>query len=123
MAGRALGPAVPRRANFPEEDIPAWTRSESHSPEPEALPGRTSTGNPRAAGRGIRRFVLNGLCDNHAGRRAAFAATVTEQFGVEPRLFGSRGDGRQRSVDAADICTPHAFHHTTPSRAWRAGWT
>jgi predicted dehydrogenase len=63
---------------------------------------------------GYDRFVLNGLCDKNAGRRAAFAAKVKEMFGVAPQEFDSaEAMAASGAVDAADICTPHAFHHTT----------
>jgi UDP-N-acetyl-2-amino-2-deoxyglucuronate dehydrogenase len=63
---------------------------------------------------GYDQFVLNGLCDSNPERRAAFAARVKEMFGVTPREF-DRAEAMAASgaVDAADICTPHAFHHTT----------
>lgn len=63
---------------------------------------------------GYDRFALNAVCDNHAERRAAFAAQVKELFGTTPRQFDSaEAMAASGAVDAADICTPHAFHHTT----------
>ncbi|MEW6749836.1 MAG: Gfo/Idh/MocA family oxidoreductase [Candidatus Latescibacterota bacterium] len=67
-------------------------------------------------------FVLSALCDNSAERRAAFAAKVKEQLGVSPQQFGSaEAMAASGAVDAADICTPHAFHHTTAIPCLEAG--
>jgi predicted dehydrogenase len=63
---------------------------------------------------GYDKFVLSGLCDNNAERRAAFAAQVKEMFGLSPQQFDSaEAMAASGVVDAADICTPHAFHHST----------
>ena len=63
---------------------------------------------------GFDQFEIVGLCDNSPERRAAYAAKVRDIFGWEPAQFSSVEEmiGKEGIV-AADICTPHAFHHTT----------
>ena len=63
---------------------------------------------------GFDKFEIVGLCDKSDERRAAFAAKVKEMIGWEPAHFSSVEEmiGKEGIV-AADICTPHAFHHTT----------
>jgi len=71
---------------------------------------------------GYEGFSLAGLCDNNAERRAAFAAQVQEIFGAECRQFASAEEmAGSGAVDAADNCTPHAFHHTTTITCLEAG--
>jgi UDP-N-acetyl-2-amino-2-deoxyglucuronate dehydrogenase len=71
---------------------------------------------------GFDKFVINGLCDNNTERRAAFAAHVRELFGVSPAEFDSaEAMASSGTVDAADVCTPHAFHHSTAIPCLEAG--
>lgn len=63
---------------------------------------------------GYDRFEIAGLCDVNEDRRNAFAAQVKELFGTSPKHFSSVEEmvGADSGIQAADICTPHAFHHT-----------
>ncbi|MBI4530972.1 MAG: Gfo/Idh/MocA family oxidoreductase [Candidatus Latescibacteria bacterium] len=61
---------------------------------------------------GYDQFEIAALSDINEERRKAFATTVEEMFGLLPLQFASAEDMAQRAdIDAADICTPHAFHH------------
>ncbi len=74
----------------------------------------------RDAGYGC--FALTAVCDCNAARRAAFAASVAEQLGTTPCQFASAEElAASGTVDAADICTPHAFHHSTAIPCLEAG--
>jgi len=71
---------------------------------------------------GCDRFEIAGLCDPSKERRTAFAATVKEMFDAEPAQFASVEEmAGKGAVDAADICTPHAFHHTAAVPCLEAG--
>jgi len=71
---------------------------------------------------GYDKFVITALCDNSAERRAGFAARVKEMFGWEPPHFsGVEEMAAAGACDGADICTPHAFHHTTAIPCLDAG--
>lgn len=62
---------------------------------------------------GYDRFEIAALCDKSPERRAAFAARTKELLGVSPPEFDSVEEMVEKAeLDAADICTPHAFHHT-----------
>lgn len=74
---------------------------------------------------GYDRFEIAALCDNSEERRAAFAAKVREMFGLRPAHYASAEDfaaaAASEDIVAADICTPHAFHHTTAVPCLEAG--
>jgi predicted dehydrogenase len=71
---------------------------------------------------GYDRFEIAALCDVNEERRQAFAAFVAERFGYSPRQFASAEDmAQQGDLHAADICTPHAFHHTVAVPCLEAG--
>lgn len=71
---------------------------------------------------GYDKFEIAALCDNNAGRLAEFAGKVKEMFGCEPAQFGSVEEmAASGAVQAADLCTPHAFHHTTAVPCLEAG--
>jgi len=63
---------------------------------------------------GYDRFEIVALCDVSEERRNAFAQKVQELFGWTPRHFANVEEmvSANAGVTAADICTPHAFHHT-----------
>ncbi|MGQ9730119.1 MAG: Gfo/Idh/MocA family protein [Candidatus Zipacnadales bacterium] len=71
---------------------------------------------------GFNKFEITALCDNNTERRGAFAAAVKEMLGWEPAHFGSAEEiAASGTIDAADICTPHGFHHTTAIPCLEAG--
>ena len=71
---------------------------------------------------GYDQFEIAALSDVNEERRKAFAASVQEMFGCSPQLFASVEDMAQKGdIHAADICTPHAFHHTTAIPCLEAG--
>ena len=74
---------------------------------------------------GYDRFEIVGVCDVNDERRAAFAAKVKEMFGWEPVHFKSAEElakkAKKAGIIAADICTPHAFHHTAAVPLLEAG--
>ena len=66
-------------------------------------------------GAGYDQFEIAGLCDNSKERLATFAGKVKDALGASPAQFSSVEEmvAADAGIDAADICTPHAFHHTT----------
>lgn len=74
---------------------------------------------------GYDRFEIVALCDNSPERRGAFAARVKDLFGWEPAQFSSAEElaaaAEGLGLVAADICTPHAFHHTAAIPCLQAG--
>ncbi len=71
---------------------------------------------------GFDKFEIAALCDPSEERRGAYAATVKELFGWEPAQFANvEAMAEKGVVVAADICTPHAFHHTAAVPCLEAG--
>lgn len=72
---------------------------------------------------GYDQFEIAGLCDTNEGRRSEYAALVKEYFGLEPAQYSSVEEMCEKAGDiqAADICTPHAFHHTAAIPCLEAG--
>lgn len=71
---------------------------------------------------GCEEFEIAALCDNSKERLDAFAAKVESMFGVKPPHYTSAEELAAKSdVDAVDICTPHAFHHTAVVPCLEAG--
>ncbi len=71
---------------------------------------------------GYDKFQIVAVCDTNAKNAAAFADRIEEFTGTRPQIFGSVKDMLDdTSIDAADICTPHAFHHTTAIPCLRKG--
>lgn len=74
---------------------------------------------------GFDKFEIAGLCEPYPERRDAFAAKVKEMFGWEPKLFNTAEDlaagAAAEGIIAADLCTPHAFHHTAAIPCLEAG--
>lgn len=62
---------------------------------------------------GYQEFEIAAVCDTSEQRRAAFTAKVGELFGSSPAQYRSAEEMAEKgNLAAADICTPHAFHHT-----------
>lgn len=71
---------------------------------------------------GCTQFEIAAIADVNEERRAGFAAKVTELFGSTPAQFASAEEMAEKGgVVAADICTPHAFHHTAAIPCLEAG--
>ena len=71
---------------------------------------------------GYDQFEIAALCDVNEERRNAFAAKVKEMFDAEPAHYESVQEmAGKADIVAADICTPHAFHHTTAIPCLEAG--
>ncbi|MBI4553201.1 MAG: Gfo/Idh/MocA family oxidoreductase [Candidatus Latescibacteria bacterium] len=71
---------------------------------------------------GYDQFEIAALSDVNEERRKAFAAVVEELFGLSPLQFASAEEMAQRGdLNAADICTPHAFHHSVAVPCLEAG--
>ena len=71
---------------------------------------------------GYDKFTLAALCDPDAGRLRSMAAEVEAGFGYRPALYGSVEEMLSAaSVQAADICTPHALHHQNAVPCLRQG--
>ncbi len=71
---------------------------------------------------GCEEFEIAALCDNSTERLEAFADKVEAKFGTRPPFFSSAEELAEKSdVAAVDICTPHAFHHTTVVPCLEAG--
>lgn len=65
----------------------------------------------RAAG--YDRFVITAVCDVSADNAHQTADTIEEALGERPRVFESVEEMVEaEEADAADICLPHAYHHT-----------
>ena len=71
---------------------------------------------------GYDRFEICALADVNEERRAEFAAKVKELFGWEPVQYESaEAMAEAGNVVCADICTPHAFHHSSAIPCLEAG--
>lgn len=74
---------------------------------------------------GYDQFEIAAVCDTNDERRSAFAQQVAQLFGTEPVHFASAEDlangATAAGIAAADVCTPHAFHHTAAIPCLEAG--
>ena len=71
---------------------------------------------------GYKGFEIAAVCDPDEGRLSAFATGVAELFGAAPAQYRTVEEmAAQARLDAVDICTPHAFHHTTAIPCLEAG--
>jgi len=72
---------------------------------------------------GYNQFEIVALCDTNEERRGAYAALVKDKLGTEPAHYTSVEQMCEQAddVQAADICTPHAFHHTCAIPCLEAG--
>ena len=67
-------------------------------------------------------FEIAALCDVSEERRSEFAAEVEQLFGVSLPQFATAEEMAEKAdIVAADICTPHAFHHTVAEPCLEAG--
>lgn len=62
---------------------------------------------------GYDRVVITAVCDVSEENATATAARVEEIFGEVPQVFSTADEMVDAgAADAADICLPHAYHHT-----------
>ncbi|MCK4324817.1 MAG: Gfo/Idh/MocA family oxidoreductase, partial [Armatimonadetes bacterium] len=72
--------------------------------------------------KGYSRFRIAALCDTSDERLGQYAANVDEKLGYMPEKYDSvEGLLAAAQVDAADICLPHAYHHTVAVPCLQAG--
>ena len=70
-------------------------------------------GYQRLADAGYGRFAITAVCDVNEDNAAATADSIEKGFGSRPEVFATADDMvAAGAADAADICLPHAFHHT-----------
>ena len=68
------------------------------------------------------KFRLAAVCDTNRENAEAMAKRIHQSLGYQPAMFATVEDMlREAEVDAADICTPHAFHHTAAVPCLRQG--
>jgi len=71
---------------------------------------------------GYEKFRLPAVCDTNRENAEAFAQRIEQASGQRPAAFASVEDMLKNSqIDAADICVPHAFHHTAAIPCLREG--
>ena len=71
---------------------------------------------------GYDRFRIAALCDTSDQHLARFAANVEEKLGYTPDCYPNIEQMLDEAqVDAADICLPHAYHHTVAVPCLEAG--
>jgi predicted dehydrogenase len=64
--------------------------------------------------RGCRDFEVVACCDIDIGKAETKAGEILAFQGNKPQVFGSTDDLLKSGVaEAADVCLPHAFHHST----------
>ncbi|MCD6362093.1 MAG: Gfo/Idh/MocA family oxidoreductase [Armatimonadetes bacterium] len=62
---------------------------------------------------GYDRFVITAVCDVNEENARNMAGEIENRFGNSPQVFATVEELVEGAeVDGADICLPHAFHHT-----------
>ncbi|MBD3292137.1 MAG: hypothetical protein GF393_04375 [Armatimonadia bacterium] len=62
---------------------------------------------------GYDRFAITAVCDVNPDNASATADRVEEKYGRRPQIFATADELVEADgADAADICLPHAYHHT-----------
>jgi UDP-N-acetyl-2-amino-2-deoxyglucuronate dehydrogenase len=71
---------------------------------------------------GCRTITITAVCDKNIELAKKRAEEITAFQGSAPRLFTEVSDLlAARIADAADVCVPHAFHHTVAIACFEAG--
>jgi len=71
---------------------------------------------------GYDRFRIAALCDTSEQHLAQFTAAIEEKLGYIPDCYSNTEQMlAEAQVDAADICLPHAYHHTVAIPCLEAG--
>lgn len=72
--------------------------------------------------RGCREFVVTACCDVREENAIKRSREIAELQGTAPAVFTSQDDLiRAHAADAADICLPHCFHHSSAVALLNAG--
>ena len=62
---------------------------------------------------GYDRVRIAALCDVNPDNLASMASTIEADFGYRPNSYATAEEMlASEEVDAADVCLPHAYHHT-----------
>ncbi|MFW5868040.1 MAG: Gfo/Idh/MocA family protein [Armatimonadota bacterium] len=62
---------------------------------------------------GYDRFTITAVCDVNEENANMTADRIGEKFGDRPRIFATADEMVEAgAADAADLCLPHAYHHT-----------
>ncbi len=77
------------------------------------IAGAHLNGYEKLAAEGYDRFAITAVCDVNADGANAFADRIEKNLGTRPQVFATADEMvAAGAADAADICLPHAFHHT-----------
>ncbi len=86
------------------------------------MAGAHLTGYEKLLELGYDKFQIEAVCDTNAKNARAFADRLENSTGHRPEVFDTvKGLLKGGKIDAADIGTPHAFHHTTAIPCLRKG--
>lgn len=86
------------------------------------IAGAHLEGYKRLIAAGYDRFAITAVCDVNEEATGAFAARVEEITGELPVVFATADEMAEAgAADAADICLPHAYHHTAAIACLNAG--
>ena len=62
---------------------------------------------------GYERVAITAVCDVNEQSASATADRIEEKYGARPQIFRTADEMVEAgAADAADICLPHAYHHT-----------
>ena len=86
------------------------------------IAGAHLTGYEKLGQAGYEKFRLEAVCDTNRRKALDFAKRIEEATGRRPAVFAAVEDMlKTTDIDAADICLPHAFHHTAAIPCLRKG--
>ncbi len=78
-----------------------------------SIAGSHLKGYQKLQNKGYDRFRIAAVCDISAENTAEYATDVEAKLGYRPDQYGSIEETLAAgNLDAADICLPHAYHHT-----------
>ncbi len=71
---------------------------------------------------GYSKFAIAAVCDPNEKNTRSFVERLEDSAGMSPAAYATVEDMlKAEKIDAADICTPHAFHHTAAIPCLRKG--
>lgn len=80
------------------------------------------TGYEKLSQAGYDKFRIEAVCDTNRRRALSLARRLEKSTGQRPAVFASLEDMlKEGQVEAADICLPHAFHHSAAIPCLRRG--
>ena len=86
------------------------------------IAGAHLTGYEKLLKAGYDKFHFQAVCDTNRKNAGTFANRIEQMTGNRPAVFASVKDMlKAGQIDAADICLPHAFHHTAAIPCLRKG--